>query len=159
MTIPHYGRTAIYRLYDADERLLYVGITSNTAQRFARHGAIKPWWHSVSRRDVQWIATRYEALAAERSAIFSERPRWNVNRGEQGYRVIPDAPGAVKLSPHLAATAEMREGVPPNRLAKSLPWSTETLRALARQAGITRQRPPTVKSIKPRKRTAKRAES
>ncbi|MFD3762092.1 GIY-YIG nuclease family protein [Streptomyces sp. NPDC058622] len=37
--------TAVYRLYDAEERLLYVGITMNVKQRFADHQRLKFWWH------------------------------------------------------------------------------------------------------------------
>jgi hypothetical protein len=39
-------------------------------------------------------------------------------------------------------------------LAAHLPWSGETVRGIAREYGVPRKRQPTVRSIKPKKRTA-----
>lgn len=41
-------------------------------------------------------------------------------------------------------------------VAAHLPWSGETVRGIAREYDIPRKRQPTVKSIKPQKRTAAR---
>jgi hypothetical protein len=41
-------------------------------------------------------------------------------------------------------------------IAEHLPWSGETVRGIAREYDIPRKRQPTVKSIKPQKRTAGR---
>jgi DNA-binding transcriptional regulator YhcF (GntR family)/predicted GIY-YIG superfamily endonuclease len=70
-------RTALYRLYDADDRLLYVGITSNPNERFGHHAATKAWWPEVARRDIEWRDTRPEAEAAEIEAIRAEAPLYN----------------------------------------------------------------------------------
>lgn len=39
-------------------------------------------------------------------------------------------------------------------IAAHLPWSSETVRGIAREYEVPRRRKPTVKSIKPKKRTA-----
>lgn len=39
-------------------------------------------------------------------------------------------------------------------IAAHLPWSTETIRGIAREYEVPRKRKPTVRSIKPKKRTA-----
>ncbi|MFD8545597.1 hypothetical protein [Streptomyces sp. NPDC059649] len=39
-------------------------------------------------------------------------------------------------------------------IASHLPWSGETVRGIAREYDVPRRRKPTVKSIKPKKRTA-----
>ena len=39
-------------------------------------------------------------------------------------------------------------------IADHLPWSSETVRGIAREYDVPRKRKPTVKSIKPQKRTA-----
>jgi hypothetical protein len=39
-------------------------------------------------------------------------------------------------------------------IAAHLPWSAETVRGIAREYDVPRKRKPTVKSIKPKKRTA-----
>ncbi len=52
LTVPNQSsgprETAVYRLYDADETLLYVGITYDTKTRFADHKVNKEWWPDVS---------------------------------------------------------------------------------------------------------------
>lgn len=78
------GRTALYRLYDTEDRLLYVGISVNPDMRWRQHANDKLWWSTVSRKEVEWFETRPEACEAEVRAIQSEQPLYNV----------ADAPGA-----------------------------------------------------------------
>lgn len=75
--------TAVYRLYDAADGLLYVGITLDIGRRFTTHAADKPWWSAVARIAVQHYPTRAQAVEAERAAIVADKPAWNVqhNRG------------------------------------------------------------------------------
>ena len=70
-------RTALYRLYDAEGELLYVGITRNPERRFAEHAADKPWWPLVTRRNVEWYEKRKHALAAKEAAIKKHEPYHN----------------------------------------------------------------------------------
>ncbi|WP_405536949.1 GntR family transcriptional regulator [Streptomyces antimycoticus] len=70
-------RTALYRLYGADDRLLYVGITSEPKTRMKAHAADKSWWTEVQTREVEWFGTRDEAAAAEVEAIRREQPLHN----------------------------------------------------------------------------------
>ncbi|MEU9706528.1 GntR family transcriptional regulator [Streptomyces sp. NPDC047981] len=67
----------MYRLYDAEERLLYVGITMALKQRFADHQRQKFWWHLVQRRDVRWYDDRAAAEAVEAEAIRTESPKYD----------------------------------------------------------------------------------
>jgi predicted GIY-YIG superfamily endonuclease len=71
--------TFLYRLYDADGVLLYVGITNNLATRMGRHSVEKSWWPEVAGIRVEVCANRQEAEAAELAAIRDERPVWNVD--------------------------------------------------------------------------------
>lgn len=71
-------RTALYRLYDVEDVLLYVGVTADLRSRYARHRATKHWWPQVVCRDAEWYPTRQEALDAERSLIKNEKPLYNV---------------------------------------------------------------------------------
>ena len=70
--------TTLYRMRDAGGDLLYVGITVAGLRRFSAHRRVKPWWHLVQQIDVEHFATRAEAIAAERDAIKTELPRFNV---------------------------------------------------------------------------------
>jgi hypothetical protein len=69
---------AVYRLFDADDRLLYVGVTENVKARFSHHASSKPWWPDVARHTVEWMDNRDDAEAAEKLAISTEMPVWNV---------------------------------------------------------------------------------
>ncbi|MGW3196290.1 GIY-YIG nuclease family protein [Streptomyces sp. NPDC001118] len=70
-------RTALYRLYDADDRLLYVGIAKDVRKRWQAHEQTKPWWHLVTANRVEWLPTRQQARAAELVAMESESPLYN----------------------------------------------------------------------------------
>lgn len=67
---------AVYRFYDADGVLLYIGATSNIFERWYQHGD-KNWFHRVAVARVAHFTTRAEALAAESLAIGAERPLLN----------------------------------------------------------------------------------
>lgn len=69
--------TALYRFYDADDQLLYVGITHRLPRRVKEHIA-KEWSKATSYIDVEWFETKTKALVAERKAIRSEHPRYNI---------------------------------------------------------------------------------
>lgn len=70
-------RTALYRFYNADEALLYVGVTNDPVRRWDQHADAKEWWPQVARKTIEWFEGRAEALAAERTAIRSENPIHN----------------------------------------------------------------------------------
>lgn len=82
--MPKPERTAIYRLHDRDERLLYVGIAKNLKQRWQGHELTQRWWHLVVKRDVTWLDSREEALAAEAAAVENEAPLYNAIRLANG---------------------------------------------------------------------------
>lgn len=70
-------RTALYRFFNTDGLLLYIGITENVEQRWATHAARKSWWPEVANKTVEWCADRTEALAKEKAAIVAETPLYN----------------------------------------------------------------------------------
>ena len=69
----------LYRFYDHDETLLYVGITANVERRLDKHRN-RSFWTSVARIDLQHFATRLEATDAETLAIRTESPVFNLSR-------------------------------------------------------------------------------
>lgn len=76
-------RTALYRLFGADNELLYVGITNNPERRLDHHRARKPWWREVTMRVVEWYDDRPAAERAERKAIQTEGPRYNIHHNQK----------------------------------------------------------------------------
>lgn len=73
------GRTALYRHFDADGTLLYVGIARDPDKRLALHGYTARWRDYSARCEIEWHETRQDALRAERAAIAAERPIFNVS--------------------------------------------------------------------------------
>ena len=75
--------TTLYRLFNDRGELLYVGITDHGLVRWSQHQKSKVWWHEVKDIQVEHFGLREDALAAEKWAIGSESPRYNVahNRG------------------------------------------------------------------------------
>ncbi|MFJ1695689.1 GIY-YIG nuclease family protein [Streptomyces sp. NPDC088252] len=73
---PDSRRAAVYRLYDEDGELLYIGSSYDPARRCKDHHE-KPWWPQVAQRTVVWHKTRAAAYKKEAKAIKAERPRHN----------------------------------------------------------------------------------
>ncbi|MFJ3601877.1 GIY-YIG nuclease family protein [Streptomyces anulatus] len=70
--------TAVYRLRDNTQQLLYVGISDDPLRRWPEHAKDKPWWQDVANFSIEWFGSRPEALTAEALAIKSERPLHNI---------------------------------------------------------------------------------
>ena len=69
--------TALYRLYDAEHDLLYIGISREPEGRFKAHAHNKNWWHCVKYADLTWFPSYPAAKRAESAAHISERPPYN----------------------------------------------------------------------------------
>lgn len=72
----------LYRHYDKEYCLLYVGQTMSPKQRKGSHSRDKSWWREVMLTTYQWFEDRAQVLAAEREAIENEIPLFN-NRFNQ----------------------------------------------------------------------------
>lgn len=72
--------TAVYRFFDTDGVLLYVGVADDPAGRFADHSRDKSWWVEVVTREVHWYPDRETALTEEDRAIAAELPKHNIKR-------------------------------------------------------------------------------
>lgn len=67
----------LYRLFDQDDQLLYVGISSKWYERFHQHEKTQPWWLSVSKITLENFESRDEVAEAEKLAIRLEKPLHN----------------------------------------------------------------------------------
>lgn len=82
--------TAVYRFYNADDVLLYVGQTPALLERFFEHRDDKPWFHEVDHWSREFHPTREEAEWREDFVIADEWPQYNKKgqpRDGDGYRV------------------------------------------------------------------------
>lgn len=115
----HHGRTAVYRLYDANGTLLYIGSSSNPKYRYSEHSRspLKPWWPEVARREETWYDNRSDAQKAEAMAIKTEQPLHNIRLTIWSKRDV----WTVKLSEAKAAAADKaRGGMTKSRWLESL---------------------------------------
>jgi len=71
-------RTALYRHWDAEGQLLYVGISLSAVQRLAQHKAGSHWSDSINKVTIEYFENREAAHAAERAAVQSENPLHNI---------------------------------------------------------------------------------
>ena len=68
----------VYRAYDAQDSLLYVGIARRWPARWQAHAARATWYPEVARLALEAHGTDAAARAAEAAAIRDEQPRYNV---------------------------------------------------------------------------------
>ncbi len=79
-------RPVVYRLYDADDRLIYIGASHHLPERMRAH-ELSSWFYSlIYRLDYADYPTRFDALAAEAVAIQEEAPVFNVRHRQEHYR-------------------------------------------------------------------------
>jgi predicted GIY-YIG superfamily endonuclease len=92
-------RTALYRFFDSEERLLYVGVAFDPEARWKEHAKSKPWWHDVTRKVIEWRPTRTDALIAEAEVIRAGRPLYNVKDSNVSRSAGPRPHAAVRVKP------------------------------------------------------------
>jgi hypothetical protein len=119
---PDSGPTAVYRLWDSQGQLLYVGLSHSPRERYVQHEGDKLWWPTVQRRHETWYDTRKEAEAAERVAIGNEAPLYN-RTDQNGATCLPhrslNADARIESSRAILSVleADLRAGIyPRNRL-------------------------------------------
>lgn len=88
--------TAVYRLFDADGVLLYVGMTNDLSRRMADHARDREWWPKVHRKTAAWYPSRERAAVAELIAIEKEAPLHNGTRFWEAEQVPFGVPGRVR---------------------------------------------------------------
>ena len=74
------SKTQLYRHWDKDGNLLYVGISLSAVYRLSQHNNESHWSNQIASVTVENYGTRDDALRAERSAISQENPRHNLYR-------------------------------------------------------------------------------
>lgn len=73
------GRTTyLYRHFDAEGQLLYVGISLSALTRLGQHKENAQWYGRIARVEIQTFPSRAAALHAEREAVRTEQPSFNI---------------------------------------------------------------------------------
>jgi predicted DNA-binding transcriptional regulator AlpA len=72
----------LYRHFDSDGVLLYVGQSKCAINRLNGHKRESSWYDSIATVTIEPFASRAQALRAEQEAISREKPRFNIHGGE-----------------------------------------------------------------------------
>jgi len=72
-------KTSLYRHYNSNGDLLYVGVSLSTLQRLGQHADHSDWFLSIARVTIEHLETREAALDAERAAVIREKPLHNIH--------------------------------------------------------------------------------
>jgi predicted GIY-YIG superfamily endonuclease len=120
---PHH----MYRLFDADQRLLYVGVTRDLCRRLREHRKAAPWWADVASATTEVYPNWFAVRQAERATIADENPKHNRDRAlrdtdhsarsarrvtkQKGYRALPETP--VDLHGYLSVPDSARKSPQP----------------------------------------------
>jgi predicted GIY-YIG superfamily endonuclease len=72
----------LYRAFDSEGTLLYVGISGRWSERLHRHEKTSQWMQKADIVKLERFETREAVMAAEKKAIKSERPMHNKQMNE-----------------------------------------------------------------------------
>lgn len=71
-------RCVLYRCFDTDGKLIYIGQSMSIASRLQKHERKSTWWQQVSQITFErGYESREQLIAAETRAIQNEKPRYN----------------------------------------------------------------------------------
>lgn len=103
----------VYQVFDRDDRLIYVGCTKNLFGRLRSHEMNSWWAYQAARVTSKVYPDKWSGLAAEREAIQSGRPRWNLfGRGSR------ETWTADEYADYATAYLNLAEPMTPSRLKR-----------------------------------------
>lgn len=76
--------TELYRHFDENGVLLYLGISISTMTRLRGHKSSSHWFNKIERIQIERFPTREEAERAEFQAIVNEKPLHNIRSISKG---------------------------------------------------------------------------
>lgn len=71
-------KTTLYRYFDSEGQLLYVGITGDNTKRQSQHRRNSFWFGEIASATYEHFDQREAALEAEAIAIRHEKPKFNI---------------------------------------------------------------------------------
>lgn len=126
----------LYRHYDRDGRLLYVGISLSTFARLRQHKDKSPWFDDVAAITIERFRTRAEAAKAECKAIKLEKPKWNAVHATGAAIGMDEKQSSAEIPSHLLpfAPGEWRKFLPEGYALNDCEWIAA--RRVSERAGI-----------------------
>ena len=78
--MPYKKPNELYRYFDDNDVLLYIGISLSSVARASQHRANSHWYSQATCMRIERFPTRRDLEIAEQKAIFFERPIHNIMR-------------------------------------------------------------------------------
>lgn len=75
-------QTQLYFHYGVRDELLYVGISLNALYRLTQHRSYSRWYKQIVRIEIENYPTREKAMEAEREAIRTRFPKFNITHSK-----------------------------------------------------------------------------
>lgn len=69
----------LYRHYDKEDRLLYIGVSLHLLSRIAQHRSNSHWFDSIAKITIENFETSEQVYEAEKKAIKKEKPLYNIS--------------------------------------------------------------------------------
>jgi hypothetical protein len=93
----------LYRHFDSDGRLLYVGISMSTLIRLRQHKMVSHWFESIVRVEIEYHESREAAMNAEQRAVVDENPLHNIALRQIAAKVAGEAKEviATRIAPEI----------------------------------------------------------
>lgn len=126
------SETIVYRLFDSQGILLYVGITSRSLSRIDEHIASKEWAGLVSTVRIERFNDRNVASLAERAAILTEHPIHNLALNPERVQTDPQPTGATVKRPVVLRSLPVRDFYTISEIARYLQTTRHPVRSWIR---------------------------
>lgn len=68
----------LYRYYDENDVLLYIGLTANFPQRNGNHSHYSLWFCNCAKITLERFSSKDELAKAEKEAVINEKPLFNI---------------------------------------------------------------------------------
>jgi GIY-YIG catalytic domain-containing protein len=132
---------ALYRHFDADGTLLYVGISLSALNRLGQHKQNAEWFDKIARVAIEKFPTRAAALEAEHNAIKEEKPLYNVAFAPKEWAITQDQLAALlDVTPRAINEMRKRGVLPAPSTAYPVAWTDrKVLAAALREVGVLGQ--------------------
>ena len=92
-----YNQVSLYRYFDVEDTLLYVGVSDDPLRRAKEHRS-KFWYDKAYRATTEWYPSKVLAHEAERRAIIFENPVFNKKRPRLPANFLAIDPHAVYVA-------------------------------------------------------------
>lgn len=122
--------TKLYRHFDRDDILLYVGISLSAVTRLSQHKNQSPWYDYISKITIENHLTKQDARTAEKKAIIKENPLYNKRIPEffiskEEYEILKNKKSMTRndISKSLLYICESSGGVKPWADGKGIAFS------------------------------------